>query len=153
MKPGLKILNSREKKKLLEELELNYGIQKLRLDYVFLQNQKGKIFITNRDIEKIPLEKLRINSIGLYFAMYDKPGLRLSIEGSQLIGKQATKSIVEISKEQANQWLSGQDLEIPGNQKGFLLIKHKNDFLGTAIFSNNKLQNYIGKERRIKIRE
>lgn len=150
MKPGLKILNSREKKKLLEELSATYGIKPLKMDYVFLQNPKGRIYITNRDIEKIPLEKLRINSIGLYFAMQDKPGLRLSVEGSQIIGKLATRNILELTEEQAQEWFSGRDIEVASNLQGFVLIKHQDDFLGCGNLSNGILHNYLGKERRIK---
>lgn len=146
----LKILNSREKKKLLEELSAVYGIKQLKLDYVFMQNPKGRIYITNRDIEKIPLEKLRINSLGLYFAMQDRVGLRLSVEGSQIIGKHATKNIIELNQEQAQEWFSGRDIETQSQLKGFVLVKHKNDFLGCGNLSKGILHNYLGKERRIK---
>ena len=148
-----KIFNSRDKKKLLEELEEHYGIKDLRLDYVFLQNPKGRIYITNRDIEKIPLDKIRINSLGLYFANQDKPGLRLSVEGSQILGKQATKNILEINQEQTNQWFSGQDIKTESNLQGFVLVKHKEDFLGCGNLTQGILHNYLGKERRIRIKE
>ncbi|HLC57599.1 MAG TPA: hypothetical protein VJH95_03440 [Candidatus Nanoarchaeia archaeon] len=151
MKPGLKILNSREKKKFLEKLEVAYGIPKLRLDHVFLQTPKGRLYITNRDIEKIPLDNLRINSIGLYFANSSPEGLRLTIEGSQLIGKMATKNILELNKEQSKQWFSGEDINIASAMQGFVLIKHAHDFLGTGRLANGILHNFLGKERRIKI--
>jgi len=150
MKPGIKIFNSREKKKLLEELSTTYGIKQLNMDDVFLGTPKGRIYITNRDIEKLPLQKLRINSIGLYFAMQDRIGLRLSIEGSQILGKQATKNILEVTDEQAAQWFSGQDIQTESGLKGFVLVKHKQDFLGCGNLANRVLHNYLGKERRIK---
>ncbi len=146
-----KILNSREKKKLLEQIAETYGIKQLSLDYVFLQTPKGRIYITNRDIEKVPLNKIRINSLGLYFAMQDRVGLRLSVEGSQLIGKQATKNILQLTETQADKWFSGQDIQIESNLKGFVLVKHNNDFLGCGNISNNLLHNYLGKERRIRL--
>ncbi|HLC63267.1 MAG TPA: hypothetical protein VJJ21_03015 [Candidatus Nanoarchaeia archaeon] len=148
-----KIFNSRDKKKLLEELEEYYGIKDLKLDYVFLQNPKGRIYITNRDIEKIPLNSIRINSLGLYFANQDKPGLRLSVEGSQIIGKQAAKNILEINKEQTNQWFSGEDIKTESKLQGFVLVKHKEDFLGCGNLTQGTLHNYLGKERRIRIKE
>ena len=148
-----KIFNSREKKKLLEELEERYGIKELKLDCVFLQNKKGRIYITNRDIEKIPLEIIRINSLGLYFANQDRTGLRLSVEGSQLLGEQATKNILELNQEQTNQWFSGQDIKTESNLQGFVLIKHNQDFIGCGNLAHNTLHNYLGKERRIKVKE
>ena len=153
MKPGIKIFNSREKKKLLEELSTTYGIKQLNMDDIFLETPKGRIYITNRDIEKLPSQKLRINSLGLYFAMRDRIGLRLSVEGSQIIGKQATKNILELTDAQANGWFSGKDIQIESELKGFVLVKHKQDFLGCGNLTNGILHNYLGKERRIKVRE
>lgn len=145
----LKILNSREIKEILKLIEKQWGA-KLKLDYAFLKNPKNRVFIINKeDISKIELEKLRINSIGMYFCEIDKLGIRLSIEGSQLIGKKAEKNIVEINEEQAKQWLKGEDLEIKGNYSGFVIIKYNNDFLGNGNYKNGKILNYVSKSRRV----
>lgn len=144
----LKILNSKEMKEILNLIEKQWGA-KLKLDYAFLKNQKNRIFIINKDISKIDLSKLRINSIGMYFCELNKAGIRLSIEGSNIIGKKATKNIIEINEQQTKQWLRGEDLEIKGNYSAFVILKHNNDFLGTGKYKDNKVLNYVGKERRI----
>jgi len=144
----LKILNSKEIKAILKQIEAQWGA-KLRLNYVFLQNSQNKVYIVNRDISKLNLDNLRINSIGLYFCELSKVGIRLSIEGSQIVGPKASKNILEIDKEQSEQWLRGQDLPAEGNHKGFVLIKHRNDFSGTGLFKNGQVLNFVGKERRI----
>ena len=144
----LKILNSKEIKEILKLIEAQWGA-KLKLDYAFLKNPKNRIFIINKDISKIDLEKLRINSIGIYFCEIDKIGIRLSIEGSQIVGPKASKNIAEINEEQTKQWFKGEDLEIKGNYSGFVIIKHNNDFLGTGKYKNGKILNYVGKSRRI----
>ena len=143
----LKILNNKEIKEILNLIEKQWGA-KLDLDYAFLKNQKNKVFLINKDLSKIDTSKLRINSIGMYFCETEK-GIRLSIEGSQIIGKKATKNIVEIDEQQAKQWLKGEDLEINGNYSGFVILKHKNYFLGCGKFKEDKILNYVGKERRI----
>ncbi len=148
--PELKILNSKEIKEILKLIEKQWGA-KLKLNYVFLKNQKNRVFIINKDIEKIELEKLRINSIGMYFCEIDKQGIRLSIEGSQIIGPKATKNIVELNEEQTKQWFSGEDLEIEEKYSGFLIIKHKNDFLGTGKYKEGRILNYVGKSRRVNL--
>src|SRR3989338_8301353 len=145
----LKILNGKEIKEILKLIEKQWGA-KLKLDYAFLKNPKNRVFIINKeDISKIELEKLRINSIGMYFCEIDKLGIRLSIEGSQIIGKKAEKNIVEINEEQAKQWFKGEDLEIKGNYSGFVIIKHNNDFLGNGNYKNGKILNYVSKSRRV----
>ncbi len=147
--PQLKFLNSKETKEILKSVEEQWGA-KLKLDYAILKNNKSRVFIVNRDVEKIELEKLRINSIGMYFCDLEN-GIRLSIEGSQIIGPKATKNVVEINEEQVKQWLKGEDLEIEGknNYSGFVIIKNKNDFLGTGKFKENKILNYVSKSRRV----
>jgi NOL1/NOP2/fmu family ribosome biogenesis protein len=148
--PQLKILNNKEIKQILKQIEQQWGAE-LKQDYAFLKNNKNRIFIINKDIEKIDLERLRINSIGLYFCEIDN-GIRLSIEGSQIIGPKAEKNIVEITEEQVKQWLKGEDLEIKeNNYSGFVIIKHKNDFLGTGKYKDGKVLNYVGKSRRVSI--
>ena len=129
--PQLKILNSKEIKEILKLMEGQWGA-KLKPNYAFLQNNKNRVFIINKDINKIDLSKLRINTIGIYFCEVDKVGIRLSIEGSQIVGPKATKNIVEISELQVKQWLKGEDLEIKENHSDFVIIKHKNYFLGTG---------------------
>ena len=85
----------------------------------------------------------------MYFCELGKE-IRLSIEGSQLVGPKATKNIAEITEQQAKQWLKGEDLEIKDNHySGFIIIKHDNYFLGAGKYKENKILNYVGKSRRI----
>ena len=144
----LKILNKKELKEILNLIEKQWSA-KLELDYVFLRNNKNRVFICNKDISKIDLSKLRINSFGMYFCEIDRIGIRLSIEGSQIVGPKATKNIAEINEKQTKQWLKGEDLEIKRNYSGFVILKHKNYFLGTGKYKENKVLNYVGKSRRI----
>ncbi|MCH8004466.1 MAG: hypothetical protein IH934_07610 [Nanoarchaeota archaeon] len=146
--PELKILNTKEIKKILKLIE-NQWNAKLTLKYAFLKNNKNRIFIVNKDIEKIDMSKLRINSIGMYFCEINNQDTRLSIEGSQIIGPTATKNIVDISEEQAKQWLHGEDLEIEGNYDGFVIVKYNNNFLGSGKYKDGRVLNYVSKSRRI----
>ena len=147
--PELKFLNSKEVKEIFELIEEQWGA-KLKLDYTFARNNKHRVFIINKDISKIDFSKLRINSVGMYFCDLENE-IRLSIEGSQIIGPKATKNIVEINESQVKQWLKGEDLKIEdkNDYSGFLILKNGNDFLGTGKFKENKILNYVSKSRRI----
>ncbi len=145
---NLQILNKKQIKVILYLLEKQFGF-KGDLDYVFLQNKERKIFIVNKEIENLNLDKLRINSVGLYFGKLEKDGLRLSIEGSQMIGRKAYKNVVEINEKQVKEWLSGQDLTIK-NYSGFVLIKYKNNLLGCGKAKEGKILNFVSKVRRIR---
>ena len=148
MKPGLKFLNSKETKEIKRKLEAQFEFSEL--NYAFLQNQDNKIFIVNRDVDRVDWKTLYINSIGAYLGEDHGADIRLSIEGSQLIGSSAKKNVIELDKSQAREWLKGYDLEYPGSTKGFVIIKCGNDFLGSAKHKDSKLINYVPKERRIR---
>lgn len=149
--PELKILNNREIKEILEIIENQWGA-KLKLDYGFLRNSKNRVFIISKDIARIDTSKLRLNSAGMYFCEMDKKGIRLSIEGSQLIGEKATKNIVELNEEETRKWFKGEDLEKNcENCNGFVILKHKDDFLGTGKYANGKVLNYVSKARRVNV--
>ena len=149
--PELKFLNSKETKEILKLIEEQWGA-KLKLDYTFAKNNKHRVFIINKDVSKIDFSKLRINSIRMYFCDLEN-GIRLSIEGSQIIGPEATKNVAEINEEQTKKWMKGEDLEIDdkNNYSGFVIIKNKNDFLGTGKIKENKILNYVSKSRRASI--
>lgn len=149
--PELKFLNSKETKGILKLIEEQWGA-KLKLDYTFAKNNKNRIFIINKGISKINFSKLRINSVGMYFCDLENE-IRLSIEGSQIIGPKSTKNVVEVNDEQTKKWMKGEDLEIQDkeNHNGFVIIKNKNDFLGTGKYKEGKVLNYVNKGRRVSV--
>lgn len=145
---NLKILNKKQTKEILNLIKKQWEAD-FKSDFAFLKNEKGKVFLLNKDISKINLEKIRINNLGLYFAKIINNEIRLSIEGSQLVGPIATKNILELNANQTKEWMSGNDLEIKGDYKGFLLIKYNNDFLGCGKYREGKVFNFVGKARRV----
>ena len=149
--PELKILNSREIKEICRLIEKQWGA-KIKLDYGFLRNNKNRIFIINKNISKIDTSKLRLNSVGMYFYEDDRAGIRLSIEGSQIVGPKAVKNIVEINDDETRKWFRGEDLEKECRGcSGFVILRNKNDFLGSGKYSNGRILNYVGKSRRINL--
>ena len=147
--PELRILNSKEIKEILRLIEEHWGA-KLNLDYGFLQNTKNRVFIVSKDISRIDLSNLRLNSIGMYFCEIDNAGIRLSIEGSQIVGQKATRNLMEVEEGEMRQWFRGEDLiKECGDCKGFIILKNKNDFLGSGKCSNGKVLNFVSKTRRV----
>lgn len=150
MKKGYSWLNSKEVKKLKESLNKTYGCEFDFSKYAICINERKKYYMINRDIDRIDLEQVRINNIGLYFGEQYDEGIRLSIESSQLIGPVATKNIVELDDVKTALWLRGNEIEFPGRHDGFVLVKRGPDFLGCAKHKEDKLLNFVPKERRIK---
>jgi NOL1/NOP2/fmu family ribosome biogenesis protein len=145
----LKILNKKETEDIIALVQDQWGAE-IQLDYGVLKNNEEKIYIASKDVFTLPLDSLRINSIGMYFGEIIKGNqIRVSIEGSQLIGPTATKNVVELDDKNARDWLRGEDIEIELEAKGFVIIKHKKDFLGSGKSMGNKILNYVPKARRV----
>ena len=149
----LRFLNTREKREVMQSLEETYGF-KGELEGALLFSSKQKYYLLSRDVEKIPLQeekKLRIDKAGLYIGRKTPEGIRLSVEGSQLVGPGSKRNILEISDEQLEPWVQGQDLDLKGCEKeGFFLVRHRNDFLGCAMVKKSVAHNLVTKNRRIK---
>lgn len=144
----LKILNKKEIKAILALIKKQWGAD-FKQDYAFLMNTKNKIFIVNKDISRINLNRLRINNVGMYFGEINKGEIRLSIEGAQLVGPLAKKNVLELDEKEAREYLKGQDLDKGAKERGFVVIRHGEDFLGTGKSNGKVIYNYTPKERRI----
>lgn len=143
----LQILNKKKVKEILAKFEEQWGFTS-ELDYAFLVNKEGKLFVANRELFEVDDSKLRINSIGLYIAEIEKEP-RLSIEGSQLIGPGATKNVVELSDDLASDWMKGKDIDFETECSGFVIIKNGNDYLGSGKVKDGKILNFVPKTRRL----
>lgn len=147
----MKIINSSEKKNIIEKLDSQFGIK--NLPYLLLKFGKDKIRVYSGNLSKTDLnildKNIRIESIGLYFARIQEDGIRLTIDGTQLVKKQITKNILEINNKESIEWLKGQDLDIK-EERSFKIIKNDNEFLGCGKSTGEKITNFIPKERRIK---
>lgn len=138
-------LNSREKKEIYKQLKEQFGVVE-ELPFAIFENNQGKLFLLSNKYGDIETKNININNMGLYFAQREREGLRLSLEGTQLI--QATKNILELNKEQADLWMKGDDIPFEGHA-GFIIVKLNNDILGCGMLKNNAIRNMVPKSRRL----
>jgi len=128
---------SAEVKKHLKE---QFGVE--NIDLQFEEKGKGRIYAFRA------CNKFKAVSKGIYFATLEKDGLRLSIEGSFIAGRLATKNVVEVSREQALKWMRGENLEI--NAEGnYIILRYGNYFLGCGKHRKGEILNFVPKNRRI----
>lgn len=145
----LKILNSKEKKAIRQTIDSQWGC-KFESDLVFLRSTKEKICLMTRDFDSLDLSGIKIDSMGCYFASEKGAELRLSIEGSELVGPIATKNVLSLNDADTRLWLKGKD--VPSDIEpvtGFIILKNKEDYLGTAKLKDGMLLNFTPKNRRI----
>ena len=145
----LKILNTREIKQIKNKLkeQFSYDYQE---DYVFLLNRKDKLYVVNKDISRIDVEKLKVDKYGMYFGEL-KNELRLSMEAAWLVGKKAQKNIVEINEKELKQYFFGEDLDKDlGEENRFVLLKFEKEVISCAKYKNGKILNFLPKIHRSK---
>lgn len=144
----MKILSRQEKRKIEEELE-SFGISKL--PYLLIETGREKIrgysgSLSIQEINKLARET-RLEIIGIYLFKQDN-GIRLSLDACHLL--KPNKKIIQLDDEKAKLWVKGNDLILTTDLKGFVIIKHKDNFLGSGKAAEGKILNYIPKERRIR---
>ncbi len=149
------ILNKKQKEKLLNEINDYYDSSLSIEDEIFL-TQQNKIYLITKEALQLPLERLNVRNLGLYFGQKIGNDIRLSIIGANIIIKTAKKRVIEINKDQLN--LLKQD-RIDFNEffknekeknvgKGFNIVKFKNFALGCIRITEKEIINYIPKSRR-----
>lgn len=149
MKENYDFVPSRDLKQFCKKVKDQYGrVPELFDELAFVQG-KEKFYVIGRDLDKIELKNLHINSIGLYIAEIKGGQLRLSIEGAQLVGPSATKNVCEISDEQLKQWFKGQDLKVEGDYSGFVILKCGSDYVGSGKYKEGLVLNFVPKARRL----
>lgn len=146
-----RILNCREVKEIRKMLKEQYGVEE-KIEYVFLRMPNDKVYITNRDLEFIELDRLRINTIGLYFGEIAHGKIRLSVSGCQIVGPLANKNMYEMDDKEVRLFFEGGQVEgenafVDGV---FVLMKHRGDFVGMGQYKKEKILNYLNKSYRAK---
>lgn len=148
----IKILNDFEKKEIEKKLKEKFKIEKI--DGIIIRKGKDRLFLFSGDIEKKEIEKIQeitiIERIGIYFAKIVDKEIKLSIEGVEILKNQIKKNIFEINDEQTIKWMKGENLEIKIPERGFIIIKNKDYFLGSGKVSYERIGNFIPKSRRLK---
>lgn len=142
----MKFLNKKQTKAILNKLKSQFGIS-FKPNFLFSQI-KDRIFITSQELKNLNLSNYKINNIGLYFGRLVNNKIRLTIEGTQLVGKYANKNILKLKK--PDKWLNGKNIKTNKTFKDFVIIQYKKDFLGSGQFKNNQIINFIPKYRRVK---
>lgn len=142
-------MNSKEVRGIRTMVKEQWGCD-FPFDGGFLEGKDGDIFLISRDVEKLDLQGLNVESLGLYFGQVRNDELRLSIEGSQVIGKAASRNVLEVGGDEFAQWISGNDLEKDyAGCSGYVIVKRGTDFIGCGKCKDGRILNFVPKARRL----
>ncbi|MFW5846731.1 MAG: tRNA pseudouridine(55) synthase TruB [Nanoarchaeota archaeon] len=159
---NLKLLSYSEHGEILSYLNQRLGINKI--PGILIQRGEERLFLFQGNFTRNQIRELEntiyIERAGVYIGKIieskstGQRDVRLSIEGTQIFAKQISKNIIQLNSEQVKEWMSGNELPIstPTKDKGFVAIQFKEtgDFLGCAQASEEKITNFIPKNRRLK---
>jgi NOL1/NOP2/fmu family ribosome biogenesis protein len=149
---NIKIFNEKEKAQIAEILNEHFGIDSI--PGMIVKRGEERLFLFSGSFTKKDIEKLQkcafIERMGVYFAKITENEVRLSIEGSQILKDQIKKNIFDLNEEQTEEWMKGHELPIKTGKHEFLIMKNQDDFLGTGKASEEKIGNFIPKNRRLR---
>ena len=150
----IQVFNSAQKREVEKNLREQFGIDKIPGTIIKLGSEKLFLYtgeFSGREIVGIE-STVFVEKVGVYFAKLLDGNVKLSIEGSQILGSQIKKNIFELDEEQAEKWMKGEELNLKSGMRGFVAMKYQNDFLGCGKASEEKISNFVPKIRRLKNR-
>jgi len=148
---NVEFLNSPEKKQIIEKLNESYGISSLPHLFLKIGKEKVRAFsgsLTSQEMSKIA-RHVNVEIIGIYLCKFEKDGIRLSHDAVSLLSEKITKNIIDITGEQAKEWMKGNDLQIKMENK-YVVVKNNNILLGCGKSTGERIINFVPKERRVK---
>lgn len=133
-----------------QRLESLYGF-KTPKDWLFYTLNDNRIWLLSSELVNFDTKNVNVELIGLYFSFFDSERLRLSPEGAQIVGLTASKNVLLISDEDAEQLIRGFDLDINTNLDAeYIIIKTRKGVLGVGKNHKDKLLCQFKKNRRIR---
>lgn len=163
--PGKLIKTGKEKIFLytgdLNQKEINKIIEIARIEGIGLYIAKQE---ENREEIRLTLEGAHIfeKQITKNTVEVDEEQASIWMHGNEILFSDIEKDSKEkLNSRDSKEWVAGelaagQFNKIPSEfnrPKGYVIIKHKNDFLGTGKASEEKITNFIPKSRRLKERK
>lgn len=149
------MLNSKETREIENIILKNYESEIELNGYFLYITFDDKIWIASKSTLQLDFDKIRsIVSIGLCIGKLRRNNLHLTVEGCQLIGKTAKKNVVMVDEENMKKYIMGHDVVgemINCANDNFVIIKYKNDFIGSGILRNGKVENSLPKSRKLAI--
>ncbi|NCN87012.1 hypothetical protein GW932_04200 [archaeon] len=148
----IRIIEGKEREKFVEKLNEQFGIKEIPGKIIMRGREKVFLFTGDFENKEIwELEKITfIERVGTYMAKIEEGGIRLSIEGSQILKNEITKNTIELNEEEMETWMMGHEVLKKSGLRGYIIMKYKNEMLGTGKASEEKITNFIPKSRRLR---
>jgi NOL1/NOP2/fmu family ribosome biogenesis protein len=128
-------------------IEAQFGVASLP-GYRLLRSGRYRIRIISEAAYQLTCLTPGFELAGLYLGEFGIGGIRLSLDGAQLIGPHATRQVVSLTSAQAEAWLRGESIDVEDRRSGYVVVRHQSDILGCGNLSRGRLHNFLPKDRR-----
>ena len=147
----MRLLTPRERRNLIERLKLQHGLEDAFEDLILIKAGQGRIRATTREAFEVAGRLRRVQQIGLYVVKIVKGDVILSIEGSQLLDGRIVKNIIELSDEEAEEWMKAAPIPCPERiESRYVVARCGSLYLGSGRVSRDgKIYPQVAKWRRI----
>lgn len=148
---NIEFLDTKKRKKILEQLNKQFGIEKIPSILFSTGREKIRAFSGDLTIDELyDLADIgNVEFMGQYLFKHEFDFIRLGFDGALLLKNQLTKNVIELDKEQTDLWMNGHNLPII-MPKGIYVLRHGDDVFGCGISDGKHIINFVPKERRIR---
>ncbi|MEM1711844.1 MAG: hypothetical protein QXU12_05595 [Nitrososphaerota archaeon] len=147
----MRMLTSAERKHLVRRLMDQHGVEDAFESLILIRSGQGRIRAATKEAYEVACRLRKVQQVGLYVAKIVKGDVVLSIEGSQLLGSTITRNVVELSEEEAEEWMKAAPIQKFGRFEGRYVVARCGDFyLGSGRVSRDgRIYPQVAKWRRI----
>ena len=143
-------LRKREIDQVKELLLGNYGFS-MPNSWKLYYLGKSKVWVLKEEFFDLPLERFNVETMGFYLCHFEHDIFRLSIQGAQIVGKKASKNILDISLKEAWELIRGFDIDKEtGLEATYIILKSPVGIIGVGKNHKTKVLCQIKKNRRIR---
>ncbi|MBI2044555.1 hypothetical protein HYT23_00700 [Candidatus Pacearchaeota archaeon] len=125
----IRILSKHETQAILSKLQEQFGIK--QIPGILLRIGQERIFLYQGSLNEKQIKEhekeIPIERLGVYFAKEQEDGIRLSIEGTQILQSQITKNIYNLDETQLEPWMKGNEILLDDYAKSKFDDNEKND--------------------------
>jgi NOL1/NOP2/fmu family ribosome biogenesis protein len=143
-------LRKRESDKVKELLLETYGFIAPK-GWLFYYLGNNKVWVLKEEFLSLPIGSLNVEVMGIYFCHFEPDVFRLSTEGAMIVGKTASKNILQITEKEAEELIRGFDIDKEtGLDADYIILKSPSGIIGVGKNHRTKILCQIKKQRRIR---
>lgn len=147
-------VNDEERDEILGFWKEKFGVEReVFADYEVYKKGKNKAWITDYEGPLSDNDEYDYESVGLPFLRVNQEHPKPTTDALQVFGEHATKNVIELEKEDARKFVSGENVakEFDVDDIGYVIVAYDDEVLGCGLYFPGELKSQIPKGRRVEL--